>query len=412
MKLIYKTLLLLSLVTIGLASCKKGEKVNPNRGKNLVLTPLDQLKVTADNSFTIKLFKNLDSTNINHVNLFVSPLSVSFALGMTSNGASGQTLTAFQNTLNFAGLTQTQVNDYYNNLITNLPQLDPNTKLSIANSIWYKQDFSVLPQFLQTSNTYFHAKIQALDFSNPASINTINNWVSDNTNGKIPSVISKIPPDAIMYLINAIYFKSTWKEKFDPKATFSMPFYRTDNSQVQTSFMTGEVNFSAYYDSNVSVFELPYSNDKYSMVIALPAYSSSLSQMVTGLTSDQWQTWMSGLKPDKATLTLPKFKFSYGVLLNNALIDLGLGNAFSSSANFSLINPTAPLAISRVTHNAYVETDENGTTAAAVSTVAMATTARAPIPPINRPFMFVIREVSSGLILFTGTVNDPTQAGG
>lgn len=411
MKFNYKVLLLLSSIVIGIASCKKGDQVNPNKGKNLVLTPLDQLKVVADNSFTLKLFKNLDSANTGRVNLFVSPLSVSFALGMTSNGAAGQTLTAFQNTLNFAGLTQAQVNDYYNNLITNLPELDPNTKLNIANSIWYKQDFSVLPQFLQTNSTYFHAKIQALDFSNSASVNTINNWVNQSTDGKIPVVINQIPSDAIMYLINAIYFKSSWKEKFDPKATYTLPFFRPDNSQVQASFMTGDINFNAYYDDKVSVFELPYSNDKYSMVIALPARGISLNQMVAGLTSAQWQTWMSSLKPDKETITLPKFKFSYNVLLNNALTDLGLGIAFSGNANFSLINPTAPLAISRVTHNAYVETDESGTTAAAVTTVVMATTARAPLPPINRPFMFAIREMSSGLILFTGTMNDPTQAG-
>jgi len=269
----------------------------------------------------------------------------------------------------------------------------------------------VLPQFLQTNSTYFHAKIQALDFSNPASVNTINNWVNQSTDGKIPVVINQIPGDAIMYLINAIYFKSSWKEKFDPKATLSLPFYRPDNSQVQASFMRGDINFNAYYDNNVSVFELPYSNDKYSMVIALPAHGISLNQLVTGLTTAQWQTWMSGLKPDKAPITLPKFKFSYSVLLNNALTDLGLGIVFSGNANFSLINPIAPLVISKVRHKAYVETDESGTTAAAVTTVVIATTARAPLPPINRPFMFAIREMSSGLILFTGAVNDPKQMG-
>jgi serpin B len=410
MKFNYKVLLPILLVIIVFASCKKGNTVSPNnKGKNLVLTPLDQQKVTADNTFTLKLFKNLDSANTGNANLFVSPLSVSFALGMTSNGANGQTLTAFQNTLNFAGLTQAQVNDYYNNLITNLPELDPNTKLNIANSIWYKQGFSVLPQFLQTNSTYFHAKIQALDFSNPASVTTINNWVSDNTAGKITQVVDQIPADAIMYLINAIYFKSTWQEKFDPKATTSMPFHRADNSQVQASFMMGDIDFNAYYDSNVSVFELPYSNNKYSMVIAMPAINSSLTQMIKGLTPAQWQTWMSGLQHSKNTLMLPKFKFSYSVLLNGPLTDLGLGIAFTSGADFSLISSTAPPVISKVTHKAYVETDETGTTAAAVTTVVMATTAPAPIPPINRPFMFAIREESSGLILFTGAVNDPTQ---
>ena len=154
----------LCLLIVALASCKKGNKVTPqNPGKNLVLTSFEQQKVIADNAFSIRLFKNLDSAKAAGTNLFISPLSVSFALGMTSNGANGATLTAFKNTLNFAGLSQDQVNTYYNNLVTNLPQLDPNTTLTIANSIWYRQDFSVQPAFLKTDSANFHAQIQALE---------------------------------------------------------------------------------------------------------------------------------------------------------------------------------------------------------------------------------------------------------
>ena len=406
-----KTPLCLCLLVIGFASCKKANVVptNSNKGKNLVLTSLEEQKVTADNAFSLKLFKNLQAANTANTNLFVSPLSVSFALGMTSNGAAGQTLTAFKNTLDFSGLTQSQVNTYYNNLITNLPQLDPNTTLSIANSIWYKQGFSVLPQFLQTDSSYFHAKIQALDFSSPASAGTINSWVSSNTGGKIPEIIDQIPADAVMYLINAIYFKSVWNEKFDPAQTQTKPFYLTPNTTVQASFMTGTVDLNAWYDNDVDVFELPYSNKKYSMVIVMPASNTtSVSALTAGIDSAQWQTWMSHLIPVKASITLPKFKFSYGTLLNQPLSDLGLGIAFSDNADFSLINPTIPLKISQVVHKAYVETDESGTTAAAATSVGIGATAAPALPSlINRPFIFAIREMSSGLILFVGTVNNP-----
>ena len=189
------TLYIACFLIICFGSCKKGAVVSPgkNLGKNLVLTASEQQAATAGNSFTLKLFKNLDSSNTSGANLFVSPLSVSFALGMTSNGAAGQTFTAFENTLNFAGLTQAQMNTYYNNLITNLPQLDPNTTLDIANSIWYKQGFSVEPQFLQTDSSNFHASVQSLDFSSPAALTTINGWVSNNTGGYIPSIINSIP---------------------------------------------------------------------------------------------------------------------------------------------------------------------------------------------------------------------------
>ena len=412
-----KTPLLLLQLIIGCASCKRAG-VTPaantiNKGKDLVLTSLDRQKITADNAFAIKLFRNLDSATTSDTNLFISPLSVSFALGMTANGSSGQTLTAFENTLNFAGLTQAQVNGYYNNLVTNLPQLDPNTTLDIANSIWYRQGFSVQPQFLQTDSSYFHAQIQSLDFTSPAAVTTINNWVSNNTKGFIPSIITDIPDSAVMYLVNAIYFKSVWKEKFDPGQTQSLPFYLTGGSTVQASFMTGAIDFNAYFDNAVDVFELPYSNSKYSMVIVMPASSTaSLSSLTSSIDPAQWQTWMSKLSPVKTVITLPKFKFNYNKTLNKALKALGLGVAFSNNADFSLINPNVQLKISEVVHKAYVETDESGTTAAAATSVGIATaTAPAPAPLINRPFLFAIREMSSGLILFVGTVNNPTLTG-
>ena len=406
--------LLLLFIFTGFASCKKTGSVTPQlKGKDLVLTPLDQLKVTADNAFTIKLFKNLDSANAGTANLFASPLSVSFALGMTSNGAAGSTLDAFKNTLNFAGLTQDQVNGYYNNLITNLPQLDPNTTLNIANSIWYRQTFPVEPQFLQTDSSYFHASVKALDFNDPASVGTINSWVNSKTDGKIPTIINSISADEVMFLINAIYFKSTWKEKFDPSNTQNRAFYLADGSQVSTSFMSGAVDFNFYNDATASVFELPYSNSKYSMVIVLPPTGTSVHTVAAGLDAAKWQTWMNGLKPTNNTITMPKLNFTYSMELKGALSTLGMGIAFTDSANFSLINPIyKPIKISSVLHKAYIKTDEDGTTAAAVTSVTVtAATATAPLPAINRPFIIAIREMSSGLILFAGTVNDPTQTG-
>jgi serpin B len=409
--LLRKTPLLLLASIIGFTSCKKANvtPINKNNGKDLVLTATDQQKVTADNAFTLKLFRNLDSANTGNANLFASPLSVSFALGMTSNGANGQTLAAFKNTLNFNGATNDQINKYYNNLITNLPQLDPNTTINIANSIWYRQGFSVLPQFLQTDSTYFHAKIQSIDFNSAASLSTINNWVSTQTNGKIPSIVNQILGNAEMYLVNAIYFKSTWKESFDPKKTSNQPFYLADNSQVQSSFMTSVIDFNYYGDGKADVYELPYSNNKYSMVIIMPAAGTSVHDLIAGLDSTKWQSWIAGLKPVNSIISLPKFKFSYSIKLNNALTALGLGIAFSDVADFSLINPTVPLKISEVDHKAYIETDESGTTAAAATSVGMITSIALPAftTNINRPFLFAIRETSSGLLLFTGTVYNP-----
>ena len=397
------------------ASCNRNA-VNPiskNPGKSLSLTTVEQEQVSANNSFTLKLFRNLDSADISGNNLFVSPLSVSFALGMTSNGANGQTLDAFKKVLNFNGLTQSEVNSYYNNLITNLPQLDPNTTLNIANSIWYKNTFNVLPQFLTTDSTYFHAQIASLDFTNPSSVNTINNWVNTQTNGKINKIINSINSQDVMFLINAIYFKSTWKEKFDPGKTTLLPFNLSNGSQVQAKFMDGTIDFNRFDNNEVNVFELPYSNSKFSMLIAMPASGTSVHQLIAGLDSAKWASWMQGLHTTNSELKLPKFTFSYGISLNDALMSLGLGIAFSDGADFSGINANIPLQISAVNHKAFVAVDESGTTAAGVTSITITPTDVLLNSPtvIDHPFVFAIREMSTGVILFTGTVNNPLLTG-
>ena len=415
MRLSRKPPLLLFAVIICLASCKKGAKVTPLLpGKNLVLTAYEQQKVTADNAFALRLFKSVDSTVTDGSNVFISPLSVSFALGMTSNGALGTTLTAFQNTLGFNGLTQTQVNSYYNNLITNLPQLDPYTTLNIANSIWYRQGFSVEAQFLQTDSNFFQARAQALDFASPSAPGVINNWVSQKTHGFIPTIIKQIPDSMVMYLVNAMYFKSTWKEKFDASQTHNQDFYLPDNSTVQAPFMNGEVDLNFYSDNNAYIYELPYSNSKYSMVIVEPAFGTTLTSLLPTVDSAKWQNWMSNLRPTKNTVSMPKIKFSYGATLNQELKNLGLGVAFGAKADFLGINanPNYQLHISQVMHKAYVDVDENGTTAAAATSVGIVgATASAPPPPIDHPYIFAIREMSSGIILFIGKVNNPLLQG-
>jgi serpin B len=415
MKLLRTTPPLLFAIIISLASCNKGTKVTPLLpGKNLVLTAYEQQKVTADNAFALRLFKSVDSTVTDGSNVFISPLSVSFALGMTSNGAEGTTLAAFHNMLGFNGLTQTQVNTYYNNLITNLPQLDPYTTLNIANSIWYKQGFSIQQSFLQTDSSYFHAQVQALDFGSPSAPGTINNWVSNKTKGLIPAIINQIPSDMIMYLVNAMYFKSTWAEKFDASQTRNGSFYLPDNSTVQAPFMTGMIDFNYYADARAQVYEMPYSNQKFSMVIVEPVYGTSLAGLIPSIDSAQWQTWMSALRSQKNELSMPKIKFSYGTNLNQPLKNLGLSIAFSDNADFLAINPNPvyDIKISQVVHKAFVEVDENGTTAAAATSVGVsAASAPAFPPPINHPYLFAIREMSSGIILFIGTVNNPLLQG-
>ena len=409
------SLLGLMLLVFMIMSCGKSSvKPKPGPGINLVLSATEQQQATADNAFSFNLFKTVQSADNSGSNLFLSPLSVSMAIGMASNGANGATLDGIKSTLDFSGFTQDQINTYYNKLITDLPRLDPQTTLNIANSIWYKQGLDVSAQFLKTNSTYFDAQIQALDFSNPSSAGTINNWVSKQTNGKIPLIVDQISPNDMMYLVNAIYFKSIWQSKFDPAQTHQQAFHLSDQSTVQTDFMQGNsITYNVYTDNDKLVAELPYINGKYSMTIVSPNGNNTLNNVTQSLDTTIWNSWMKQLHNVTGPVIMPKFKFNYSVLLNNALSGLGMGDAFSNSADFTGISSAGGLQITKVQHEAFVAVDETGTEAAAATSVVIGSAAVAATPTLllDHPFFFVIREMKTGLILFAGTVNNPQLAG-
>ncbi len=394
-----------------LSACHKNDPT-PNPGVDLSLTAAEQQKVSNDNAFSLKLLKTVSATSPNTANLMISPLSVSFAMGMVSNGANGQTLTDINSTMLFNGFSQDQVNTYYNKLITGLPAVDPATTLKVANSIWYNQHFSVTPQFLQTNNALYQAKVQSADFSSSSTKDAINNWVSDQTNGKISKIVNGIPSNVLMYLINTIYFKSTWDSRFDPASTHQQTFYPANGLTVQTDFMNGKATYNSYFDNDVHISELLYNNKKYSMVIIMPVNNASVQSVISTLDSLKWNSWMTQLRTTTGQLSLPKFKFGYGLSLSGALISMGMSNAFSPAADFTRINPAGGLQITDVQHQTFIEVNEEGTEAAAVTSVVMGVTAVAPsYNLIDHPFIFAIREMKTGLILFTGIVNNPLLTG-
>ncbi|MEO7216400.1 serpin family protein [Mucilaginibacter sp.] len=412
-----KTPLLLCLLIIGLVSCNKNDGIDPGEGKSLVLTTAEQQKVAADNAFTLKLFKEISASEGSDKNLFLSPLSVSFALGMTANGAKAETLTAINTTMNFNGFTQAAINSYYNKLMTELPGLEPNTQLKIANSIWYRQGLDVLPQFIDINTSAYQAKVEALDFANPSAKNTINNWVNDKTNGKIPNIIDDISAESQMFLINAIYFKSVWKTKFDAANTIKGTFTQTRGSTVQADFMSGKIDYNNNIVSvdgkTTIVAEFPYAHDRFSLVAILPAEGVSAKQLLASIDSAKWSSWMAGLGAQQSLVYFPKFKFAYAKSLKDPLITLGMGKAFSNMADFTGIRAAGGLSITDVRHKAFVEVNEEGTEAAAVTSVEIGLSSAGVIPTLefNRPFIFAIREMKTGLVLFAGLVNNPVLAG-
>ncbi len=364
--------------------------------------------IDAGEQFAFELFHQTCSLSTEE-NIMISPLSVSYALGMTYNGAADSTLEAFNDVLHFNDLTNQEVNETYKDLMGQLVHLDDDVLFSIANSIWYRQGANVLEDFIATNQEYFDAAVEELDFSDPASVDVINDWIADKTNGKIEEMLDKIPPGVYMYLVNAIYFNATWKYEFDKDDTYRGTFYKEDETTSQADFMKLEGDFYYTSHNDYSAVELPYGDSAFSMVALLPAEGSKVSELIAMLDRDTWNERDTYSSPQKVQVELPKFKYEFKTLMNDHLTNLGLGVAFSDAADFSKITEETDLFISRVIHQTFIDVNEEGTEAAAATIVEMRETAAPELLRIrfNRPFIYIIKENSTGAIMFMGKVGQP-----
>lgn len=375
----------------------------------LNLTPEEEKKVLLDNEFTLDLFNQAVAGMKEGDNLLISPISANLALSMLSNGARGTTQDSLQRVLGYGDFTQAQVNQYYNKLLMSLPRLDSATTLDIANSIWYREGFNVLPDFLDTNRQFYQAEVSALDFGNPAAKGTINGWVSDQTNGKIPEIVDEISAEKMMYLINAIYFKGAWQHPFDEDRTSKSAFALPGGTSVDADFMNIERTFHVLNSGDLQGIELPYGNGQFSMVVLMPK-EGTLRQFVKTLSADRIGEIYSGFARKRANLFLPKFKFEYENTLNDELSRLGMDIAFTDRADFSGLAKES-LLLDQVKQKTFIEVNEEGTEAAAVTSVGVSVTSMPVVQTMrfDKPFVFLIRENNCGLVLFTGMINNPTQ---
>lgn len=409
MKKLFPVFLLVPFLIASFSCSSHDGIINPFSNKTL--TPVDKKVASTSGLFGINLLKDIDKSEADS-NIFISPLSISTALGMTLNGANGSTYTQMINTLQLSGNPQAEVNQAYLNLNNILTTADPNVSFTDANSIWCRQGLSFEQNFLDVNQKYFNAYIQSLNFTNPASVGTINTWVNDNTNGKITQIINRIPSSAVMYLINAIYFKAAWKNKFDSSLTTLKPFIPSNGSVVQCEMMKQQNNFNYYTGSNYRALEIPYGNGNFNMLIILPNDSVDVYQLLSQVNGFMLNQISAGMTQQQVTLYLPRFQVSYNISLKYPLIDLGMVNAFDPlSADFSNISKTLQLYISDVIHKTYVKVGEEGTEAAAVTAVEMSMLAIFEDPGIvfsvDHPFVFLITEKNSGAILFAGKIVNP-----
>ncbi|MGI6358548.1 MAG: serpin family protein [Bacillota bacterium] len=357
--------------------------------------------------FGFDLYHQLNSGSLE--NLLISPTSIALAVSMTLNGADGGTRQQMLEALGLGDCDLQQLNEANQLLIRRLQ--DSDVTLSIANSLWMRQGIEFNQDFVQSNQTYYDAAAHNLDFSSDAAVETINNWVKEQTNDLIDGIIEgPIHPLTLMFLINAIYFQGDWGMPFDPDRTKEGLFH-TPQGTVNVPFMRQTDKFDYLYQDGLQALRLPYADEELAMYLFLPEDWEAFQQQ---LTAEQWQGWLGDFRSERVQLELPKFEFAYEEQLNDALQALGMTLPFAAGqADFHLIaDIEQDIYISEVKHKSFIAVDEVGTEAAAVTSVEMVATGM-PVEPIqlkfDRPFFFVIHDRMTDTALFMGQVMDPAR---
>lgn len=375
---------------------------------------VDPIVVSANTKFAFNLFSEIRKIEQDK-NIFVSPYSVSVALAMTLNGAAGETEQAMVNTLQLQGIDSDLINSGYSHLNQNLQSTDSELILTIANSLWGKQGIPFKQDFLDRNSQFFKAEITTLDFSDPSASQTINMWVDTHTNGKIQKIVDdNIDPQMVLFLINAVYFKGSWQTKFDSENTRDATFHLESGSTKQVPMMNRTDEYLHYvnHEDGLQAINLPYGDGSISMYIFLPSRDSNLTDFLESLNAENWENWTSQFQERKIWVQIPKFKLEYETSLIDSLKFLGMSVAFDEGrADFSrmaqLDNLDSNLYIAKVKHKTFIDVNEEGSEAAAVTGIGIAVTSLPPQFIADRPFFFAIRDNETKTVLFMGTVVDP-----
>ena len=374
---------------------------------------VDTRLTAATSRFSFKLYNQIRKEQGADKNAFVSPASVMLALAMTYNGADGTTREAMARALEINGMGLDDVNLAFAGLKSALAPNDPKIQLRIANSLWARNGIKLKPAFVERNKQHYAAEITTLDFSSPAAKDTINAWVNKNTEGKIQKIVDRINPDDILFLINAIYFKGQWQIAFKKEDTKPDVFRLAGGERKELPMMSQSGRYLYYKGEGFQAVALPYGKGAVSMYVFLPDEQSSLDQFEQGLTSENWDVWMNSFRGTPGELKLPRFKVEWESRLNDVLKAIGMAEAFDPArANFSQMAEVSGnrIFISDVRHKSWCEVNEEGTVAAAVTSVTATLTSAPPQPfsmKVDRPFFFAIRDNQSGVLLFMGSVQDP-----
>ena len=409
MKKVFCMMLLASLLT-GCSNDDDGS-ARPKERKNIELSRSEQVMTEETTDFAFRFFQQVNASEKEQDNWMISPLSASMALGMMTNGSAGNTLAEMKATLGFSEANIDEMNAYYRRLLTELPDLDNTTQLRLANSIWIGNGFEVKSPFVDVNKQMYDAKVSNLDFSSPKAPSTINNWCSDKTNGRITEVIQEISPAAKMFLLNALYFKGIWQEdyKFDKSKTQDEDFTNADGSVTKVKMMNQTNSYAFNYNDYFWMAKFNYGNCAYSMTILLPDTDHTLEECLEAMTAENWEKWNKDWTLRTLIVKMPRFEMEYNKSLIEDMKALGMKDAFDPFlADFSNISDQS-LFLDLLKQFTYLRVDEEGTEAAAVTIGGMVETAPPPSTGpveffLNRPFVFMINETSTGTVLFMGKV--------
>lgn len=385
-----------------------------------------------NNQFTLNFLKTVNDVDKSGKSFIYSPLSITYVLGMVNDAATGKTEQELEQTLGFHEGGIKAVNEYCQKLIEGLPKVDTNVQLNIANAIFLNKEYTLKQQFQEDMQTYYDAKAEALDFSSPQTLSRINDWCNDKTKGMIPKILNEVKPNMVSYLLNAIYFKADWTSKFDPKNTQKEIFVGevdkellpyADPFVIDLPMMHQNVLISYLKNDTYSAVIIPYGNGLWNMTILLPEEGKTTSDVINEVTNSYilnnrgWcDTGGNTFQGYEVDLKLPRFETSSDtdeLGVNDGLVGLmkkmGIHLAFDS--DFAEIPNMCerPVYINMMRQKAKILVNEEGSEAAAVTVAGMdMATAAGPIEypkatfHANRPFVYVIREASSGVILFVG----------
>ena len=409
-----QTLAVLLAMLLFVPACRRDFSTSPIQGPVRPLTEQEKAVVSASNEFGLRLFREVVAERPAE-NVFLSPYSVAAALAMTANGAAGETERAMLETLGFSGLTAEEMDQAFRDLTSYILSLDPKVQLEIANAIWYRQGLHTRQTFMDLVEKYFNAPVQALDFDDPGAPAVVNNWVKDRTHGRIEKILDYIDPQDVMFLLNAIYFKALWTYQFKKEETQDDVFHPSQDQEISCRMMVQTVDELPYFEGEgFEAVDLPYGDGHFSMTILLPDRGIAVDSLAESLDSSLLASVEDGFKTRKVTVFLPRFKIRFQARLDDALKRMGMAVAFQpGQADFSrLFEDSLQLYIGFVKHKAFVQVDEEGTEAAAVTIVGMRLTAvgggeDVVIFRVDRPFLFVIRDRHSNTVLFAGKIVEP-----